>query len=145
MEKLDSGWASAPAVSKAARQSVREIAPSLERPAPKSPQPQELPISVEKNADHSHVSTIHKEALRVLKAEKDLQSKIETRTKELLEREYTTPTRPIPCVEERRRCVECYRKFPDDPSKCAPHVEDFSRCAAEKLRSAWAEERQNWS
>lgn len=66
--------------------------------------------------------------------------RVEERTRELLEREFTAPAREVPCATERRACVDCYRKHAGDTAVCAPAVDAYARCAADSLQRVWAEE-----
>ncbi|KAF5837413.1 hypothetical protein DUNSADRAFT_4393, partial [Dunaliella salina] len=65
----------------------------------------------------------------LLKNEEEELQRIGQLTEELL-KEHSYPPRPIPCEQERRACVGCYKENSQDPLQCADKVDAYAQCAS---------------
>ena len=66
-------------------------------------------------------------------SEAEFASKVQQYTDDLSKRQYTTPSLPLRCNEERNACLECYRASERDgkaPLHCTEKVDAFMTCAA---------------
>ena len=89
----------------------------------------------------SEASQQHKETARYLKQESGEHARVEARTRELLAREYTAPKKQVPCVSERRACVDCYRLHAEKAAeRCRGAVDAYSKCAYSELKDVWTQE-----
>ncbi|CAA7410833.1 unnamed protein product [Spirodela intermedia] len=67
---------------------------------------------------------------RLQKKEAEMIQELTERAKELHEKEFKLPRqKPMPCLEEKDACLECYREHAKDPLRCARAVKSFNECA----------------
>mmetsp|Transcript_19077 Transcript_19077/g.26418 ORF Transcript_19077/g.26418 Transcript_19077/m.26418 type:complete len:157 (+) Transcript_19077:202-672(+) len=72
----------------------------------------------------------------LLKHEEEEIVKVQQLAKELVDKEFKAPLRPIPCSDEKAACVYCYQLNSTDPLLCAEKVSAFSQCAQDAYKSA---------
>lgn len=70
----------------------------------------------------------------LLTREKEELEKINAFAEELIEREFTSPSKERPCQKEAAACLACYQSSSDDVMQCAEAVAAYSRCARSAMR-----------
>ncbi|KAL8508843.1 hypothetical protein ACS0TY_016158 [Phlomoides rotata] len=108
--------------------------PTLEKP--KQPQPPQKSASPERDVIRSvHVYEDSNNALeerleRLKSLEENMLEEVTRRAKDLHEKEFKLPKGgPMPCVDQKNACLECYKEHVKDPLKCARSVKNFADCA----------------
>lgn len=48
---------------------------------------------------------------------------------EMINKEYSAPSRARPCQGEASACLQCYEANPENPTACAETVQAYSTCA----------------
>ncbi|XP_057811407.1 uncharacterized protein LOC131025626 [Salvia miltiorrhiza] len=103
------------------------IQPPLYLPPPppshKAPNP-------ELEAIRSVLEESEKVVERLHKQEENMLQEVTERAKDLHDKEFKLPHRmPMPCLDEKNACLNCYKEHIKDPLKCAQLVKDFADCA----------------
>lgn len=67
---------------------------------------------------------------RLHKQEENMLQEVTERAKDLHDKEFKLPnSKPMPCLDEKDACLNCYKEHIKDPLKCAQLVKDFADCA----------------
>ncbi|GAA0157594.1 hypothetical protein LIER_14831 [Lithospermum erythrorhizon] len=66
---------------------------------------------------------------RLQKQEDTMLQEVTQKAKDLHDKEFKLPEqKPIPCVEEKDVCLNCYKENLNDPLKCSSLVNEFANC-----------------
>ena len=71
----------------------------------------------------------------LLTREEEELARIDDLAEEMIQREYSTPSRERPCQGEASACLQCYETHADDPTACADVVDVYSKCARQAAAS----------
>ncbi|KAL8539648.1 hypothetical protein ACS0TY_001311 [Phlomoides rotata] len=106
---------------------------------PKQPpfyQPPQKSASPERDVSRSvnvyeDINNALEEKLEWLKRqEENMLEEVTRRAKDLHDKEFKLPKGgPVPCVDQKNACLECYKEHVKDPLKCSQLVKDFADCA----------------
>lgn len=105
-------------------------------PAPVIP-PVPSPAIAELETIKSVLQESEKVVEKLEKQENNMVQELTQRAKELREKEFKLPyQKPMPCLNEREDCLQCYREHLNDPLKCASAVKKFADCARQARQQA---------
>ncbi|PKU62082.1 uncharacterized protein LOC110093947 [Dendrobium catenatum] len=103
----------------------------MSSPLPSSPTIAEL------EAIKSALQESEKVVEKLEKQETNMVQELTQRAKELREKEFKLPyQKPMPCLNERDDCLQCYKEHLQDPLKCASAVKKFADCARQARQQA---------
>ncbi|XP_020590272.1 uncharacterized protein LOC110031428 [Phalaenopsis equestris] len=95
------------------------------------------PATAELEAIKSVLQESEKVVEKLEKQEINMVEELTQRAKELREKEFKLPyQKPMPCLNEREDCLQCYKENLKDPLKCASAVKKFADCALQARREA---------
>ncbi|XP_042051752.1 uncharacterized protein LOC121797086 [Salvia splendens] len=103
------------------------IQPSL---YPPPPLPSHKPPNSNLEAIRSVLEESEKVVERLRKNEENMLQEVTERAKGLHDKEFELRnSKPIPCLDEKIACLNCYKEHINDPLKCAQLVRYFANCA----------------
>lgn len=92
-------------------------------PSHKAPSPELEAIKSVLEESEKVVEKLHKQ-------EENMLQEVTQRAKDLHDKEFKLPNRkPMPCLNEKDACLNCYKEHIKDPLKCAQLVKEFADCA----------------
>lgn len=88
------------------------------------------PANVELDSIRSVLQESEKVLERLQKKEVEMVEEVTHRAKDLHDKEFKIPhQKPMPCLNEKDACLECYKQHVNNPLKCAHLVNNFADCA----------------
>ncbi|XP_047946886.1 uncharacterized protein LOC125193175 [Salvia hispanica] len=96
--------------------------------------PIQLPSHKPPNSNLEAMRSVLEESEKVVerlhKNEENMLQEVTERAKDLHDKEFELPnSKPIPCLDEKNACLNCYKEHINDPLKCAQLVRYFANCA----------------
>ncbi|KAL0395353.1 UNVERIFIED_CONTAM: hypothetical protein Slati_4501500 [Sesamum latifolium] len=105
-----------------------------------SPIPPQKPANTELDSIWSVLQESDKVVERLQKQEENMLQEVTQRAKDLHDKEFKLPSRkPMPCLDQKDACLNCYKEHVKDPLKCAQFVKDFADCARRVRQQVGAE------
>ncbi|KAH6799694.1 hypothetical protein C2S51_036178 [Perilla frutescens var. frutescens] len=81
------------------------------------------------NPELEGVRSVLEESEKVV--ERLQKQEVTQRAKDLHDKEFRLPTRkPMPCLDQKDACLNCYKEHIKDPLKCAQLVKGFADCVS---------------